>query len=161
SRDDRPVLASRDQKRADLRQEVGLGEAGLLRQELVFVIVADEKSRTGQPLAELIARHARALLAWIEDERDPHRAPLVRVPNHGGGIVRRNDRELAIGHIAERQLSSIRHGTGVERRDLIVVLVGAAEERRGELARYLLHLRRVDADGIQPGAVLAEILAGG
>jgi hypothetical protein len=65
--------------------------------------------------------------------------PSVRrcVPDHRVRIVRRDDREPAVAHGAKRKLTRVRHGAGVERRNLIVLDVGAAEERRAELPVHL------------------------
>ena len=69
------------------------------------------------------------------------------------GIVRRDDRQRrSRPTVAERQLAGIRHRAGVERRDLVVVDVGAAEERRRELARHVAHERRVHARRLEPAA---------
>src|SRR5262249_58057043 len=111
--------------------------------------------RAGDAVLQLLARHAGALLARIEDERDAERAALLRVLHHRAGIIRRDDGEAAVARAAERELPRVRHRAGVERGDLVVRDVGAAEERRAELAVDLLRQRRVDARGLEPRAVLA------
>ena len=62
--------------------------------------------------------------------------------------------------VAKRQLAGVGHRAGVERRDLVVVGVGAAEERRRELPGHVLHERRVDARRLEPAPVVVEILTG-
>ena len=114
---------------------LGFAEAGLLPQQLELVVVADDDGGADDAVAQLVARHARALLARVEDERDAERAALLGVLHHRARIVRRDDRQPAVADRPERQLPGVGHRAGVERRDLIVVDVGAAEERRGELAR--------------------------
>ena len=112
--------------------------AGLLPDQLELVVVADDAAPPREPVAQLGAAHPRALLARVEDERDAQRAALLGVLQHGRRIVRRDDRDVARRPIvAERQLARVRHRAGVERRDLVVVDVGAAEERCRELARHV------------------------
>ena len=93
--------------------------------------------------------------------RNVERAALLGVLHHRAGIVRRDDRETAVADGPKRELPGIGHGAGVERRDLIVVLIGAAEKRGRELVLDLLHERSVDAGGFEPGAIVAEVLSGG
>src|SRR4029077_14968039 len=101
------------------------------------------------------------LLPWIEDELDAEGAAFLGVLDHRARIVRRDDGESAVAGGAERQRTGIPQRAGVERGDLVVVLVRAAEERGAELARNLPRQRRIDAGGLEPLPVLAEILAGG
>src|ERR1039457_658866 len=67
----RPVLAFRDDQDLRRSEDVRLTPAGLLADQLEFIIVADDDERAGQAIRQLIARHARALLAGVEDVRDP------------------------------------------------------------------------------------------
>src|SRR5205807_924059 len=129
-------------------------------QQLQLGVVDDHDCRARHAVAQVVARHPRALLTGIEDERNVERAALLGVLHHRAGIVRRDDRETAVADGPKRELPGIGHGAGVERRDLIVVLIGAAEERRAELAVDFDDQRRIDARRLEPAPVLAEILAG-
>ena len=117
------------------RQDRLLVEPGLLPDQLELVVVADDEGRAQPAHPQLVAGHARALLTRIPDEGNPQRAALLRVLQHRARIVRRDDRQAAAPARAERQLAGVRHRAGVERRDLVALRVGAAEERRGELVR--------------------------
>src|SRR5437773_1883012 len=88
-----------------------------------------ERVRGGDgPGAQLLAGHPRALLPRIEDVPDPHRPALLGVLNHRRGIIWRDDGEIAVADGAERELARVRHAAGVERGNLVVLHVGAAEE---------------------------------
>jgi hypothetical protein len=111
-------------------------------------------------LAQLVSREPRTLLAGIEDVADAERAALIGILHHGAGIVGRHDRQIAVADAAERELAGVGHRARVERRDLVVVLVGAAEEGRRELAGHLHDVRGVDAGRLEPAPIFAEVLAG-
>src|SRR5690606_37603108 len=119
-----------------------LVEAGLLAQQLELVVVAHNHERAGKTRLELGTRHAGALLPGIEDVPDAEHAALFRILPHRVGIVRRDDGEVSGPRRAERQLTGVLHRTRIERRDLVVRLIGVAEERRGELAGNLAYERR-------------------
>src|SRR5439155_16094281 len=102
------------------------------------------------------ARHPRTLLTRVEDIADAEGPTFFRVRDHRARIVRRDDREPAVFDRAERELTRMGHGAGVERRYLVVCLVGAAEKRRGELPRHLSDERRVDTSRFEPRSVFSE-----
>ena len=56
-----------------------LAHAGLLPDQLELVVVADQDMRAVDAVLQLVAGHARALLAGIEDERNLQRPALLRV----------------------------------------------------------------------------------
>ena len=87
------------------------------------------------------------------------RPALLGIRDHRARIVRRDDCQLRVLRVAKRQLPGVGHGARVERRDLVVGGVGAAEERGRELAVDLLAERRVDARRLEPLPVVAEVLA--
>ena len=135
-------------------------EPRLLPDEFVLVVVADQHVRAHDAGAQFVGGRSRALLAGIVDVLDPERAAFLRVLHHGRRIVGRDDRQVARAGLLERELRGVRHRARVERGDLVVVAVAAAEERRAELARDLADERRVDAVLLEPLAVLREVLAG-
>ena len=155
----RAVLAAGDDQRLCLREHVALAESGLLPDQLELVVVADDEMRADDAVFELGARHARALLAGVEDVRDAQRAALLGVLHHRAGIVRRNDGQPALPCRAKRQLPGVGHRAGIERRDLVVLHIGAAEKRRREFPRDLHDERRVDAGRLEPLPVLAEVFS--
>ena len=84
--------------------------------------------------------------------------------HHGVGVVGADDDQLRLAdgrhHVGELDVAGLRHGTGVERRDLGHVEVGGADETRGVRGFGDQHVVAVDAVGLQPFAVFAEVVAG-
>src|SRR5262245_11966107 len=91
---------------------------------------------------------------------NPQRAALFGVLNHRRWVVRRDDRQRTIWDAAERQLARMSHGAGIERGNLVVGAISAAEERRTELPGDLLHILGVDAGRLEPLTIFAEVLPG-
>src|SRR5258707_11405042 len=102
-----------------LDEDVGFAQPGFLAQQLELVVVDDDDGGAGDAFAQLVARHARALLARVEDELDAERTAFLGILNHGARVVRRDDRIAAVTNRSKRELSRIGHRTGVERRDLV------------------------------------------
>jgi hypothetical protein len=98
-------------------------------------------------------------LTGIPDVGHAERTALLCVLEHRSGVVRRHNREPAVLDRAERQLAGIGHRTGVERRNLIALDVGAAEERGRELSWNLADEGRIHPRGLEPPAILVEILS--
>src|SRR5688572_2817162 len=119
-----PLFAARDHQQLRRLENTVFAQAGLLPNELEFIVVADDHLGADDAIAQLVAAHPRALLAGIEDVGDLQRAALLRVLRHRGRIVRRDDDQADAFDRPERQLGGMRHGSGIERRDLIVLGIG-------------------------------------
>jgi hypothetical protein len=83
------------------------------------------------------------------------------VADHRGRIVRADQHEVqaadAGGDRGELDVARLRHRAGVERGDLVEVVVGGAHEPRGVGDRADVHRAAVDAMPLQPGAVVGEV----
>ena len=134
------MLAARDDQGFAVLEDLGFAKAGFLAQELELVVVADDDRGALDAVGQLAAVHARALLPGVEDVTDAERPALLRILHHRLGIVRRDDRQVAGIERPERQLAGVGHRARIEGRNLVVRLIGRAEEGGGELPRHLLDL---------------------
>ena len=86
-------------------------------------------------LHALLAVHARELLGGVGSEGVAPEAALLGVPQHRLRIVRPNQHQVeateALSHRVQLDIASLRHGSGVERRDLVVRDIGGAHEAGG------------------------------
>ena len=125
------VVARQDPSRPATLLEVGLARAGA---------TASTGRRDRECPLRCIRRHARFIAAGSL-----------------GAIKTRSS--AADSSVVERNRRSLRHRARIERRDLVVLQVGVDEARRRVLAGDHLDGAAIDADRLQPRAILGEVLA--
>src|SRR5258707_12577033 len=96
-----------------LDEDVGFAQPGFLAQQLELVVVDDDDGGARDAFAQLVARHARALLARVEDELDAERPAFLGILDHGARVVRRDARLAATTNRSKPDLSRARHRAGV------------------------------------------------
>ena len=141
------------------------GPAGLLGDQLGFVLVGEQDVRAVDEVADHLAVTERELLGRVGDEPVAALAALVGVPEHALRVVRPDEdvRRVpdAVDDRLELDLAGLAHRAGVEGRDLGHRRVVGAHEARGVPGLGDVHVVAVDVVPLEPRAVLAEVLPHG
>src|ERR1700744_5907944 len=156
-------------KRGDLDLDPGedllRGPAGLLLDQGQLVLVGEQVGRAVDQLAGLPGVHPGQLLRRVRRERDTRGGGPGRVPEHRLGVVGADQHQVDPagpgGDVSDGDVPRLGHRPGIERGDLVAVLVGGADEPGGVVPLGLEHAAGVDAVRLQPGAVLGEVLPNG
>ena len=161
-RDRRPFGAMRHYDHRHARLDLLPRKPGLVRQDPEFVVVHDQEKGARQARDQLLAREPRHLLARVVNEGQVQLPALPRVARHRFRVVGRNDHERrAHGNRVQREVAGARHGSRVERRDLVLLLVRRNEERCREDVVVQDEAGDVHALDRQPVPVLGRVVARG
>ena len=101
------------------------------------------------------------MLRRVRGEPIAARAALVGVPHHRHRIVGADDDEIkpteTFGDWGKFDVAGLAHGTGIERRDLVLVEICCAEKARSVPLLGNMYGGRIDAVPVEPGAVVGEV----
>ena len=157
------LLAQRGDAHLDLAHHLGLRPAGLLQQQVPFVVVGEQVCRAVDQLADLLAGQPGQLLRRVGGEGQAERAALLGVQEHRVGVVGADDHQIRCApsryDIGQLDVAGLRHRTGVEGRDLGHVLVRGADESGGVGGVRHQHAVAVHAVAGEPAPVVVEVLA--
>jgi hypothetical protein len=155
------VLAERGHPDLDLLEHLVAGEPGLGLQQRALVVVGEQVFGAADQGQHVAAVHPGELLRRVGGELEAAGAALLRVPDHGRRVVRADQDQIeAAGPLVHRRqldVAGLGHRPGVERGDLVEVVIGGADEagRVGHLAD--VHRTAVDVVPLEPGPVVGEV----
>ena len=111
------------------------------------------------PRSQFGAVQARHLLAGIINEADGFAPAFVAELDHGDRVIGRDDNEIgfATEHIGDGIIAGEVHCAAVKEGQLIIVVIGIGEKRRGKDLVDLDHRVTVDAVAFQPAPIIAEV----
>ena len=159
------LLPQRGDAHLDLAHHLGLRPARLLQQQVPFVVVGEQICRAVDQRPDLLAGQPGQLLRRVGGEGQTERAAFLGVQEHRVGVVGADDHQIRCApsrhDIGQLDVTSLRHRTGIERRDLGHVLVcGADESGRVGGVRHQ-HAVAVHAVAGEPAPVVVEVLPDG
>ena len=137
------------------------GEAGLGLEQRALVVVGQQVVRAADQGQHVAAVHPGELLRRVGGERVAAVAALLRVADHRGRVVRADQHQVEAagpgGDRGQLDVARLGHRAGVERRDLVEVVVGGADEAGGVRDLADVHRAAVDAVPLEPGPVVGEV----
>jgi len=145
--------------------EVSGRPAGLLFDQRRLVLVREQVLRSLDQGLDVVTVHPGELLGRVSGEGIPAEAAFVGVTAHSLRIVRPDQHHIRAPDLIDDgfQLDVARfgHGTGIERRDLVLLGVRRAHEPCRVVRVRHVHTARIDAMTLQPRLVVGEVRTDG
>ena len=159
-----PLGAQRGDPQTHLGEHVGIGPTRLGQHQIPLVVVAEQVGRAVDEAGDLRPAQTGQLLRGICGERQPQRPAFIGMGKHGVRIIGSDDHQIGLAgpgnHVGQLDISSLGHGSGIERGDLRHIQISGADEPCGVLGVGDQHVITVDAGSFQPLAVVGEVDAG-